>query len=115
MSTHLSINKDDLRELLFELTKNSNQIHSNLLGELKENQHDMKRTQAELKEVTVKNALGIDSLKNDLIDIKEQTTKTNGRVTSLERWKWAIVGGSTVLGALSAPNIGSIIKILSGT
>lgn len=32
-----------------------------------------------------------------LRDIKEQTTRTNGRVTALETWRWVTAGGIAVI------------------
>ena len=56
----------------------------------------------------------IDHYMNDvkltLKRIEEQTTKTNGRVTTLERWMWTVVGGLTLLSFL----VGSKILALNG-
>ncbi len=35
--------------------------------------------------------------------IHAQTVKTNGRVSSLENYKWALVGGLTVVSAMVVP------------
>lgn len=50
-------------------------------------------------------ALGAMAAKLEAVDEKvgsvlEQTTKTNGRVTVLERWKWKATGMGTVAGAI---------------
>ena len=36
-------------------------------------------------------------IRDDIKDIKDQVTKTNGRVTALEKWRWFIMGGIVVL------------------
>lgn len=39
-------------------------------------------------------------IKETLVRIEAQTIKTNGRVTTLERWMWMVVGGLTLLSFL---------------
>lgn len=66
-----------------------------------------------LRDVSTKlGALGADiaSIKTDVAEIKTQTTRTNGRVSSLERWQAYIKGG---LG-LALTLIGWIIVIKFG-
>lgn len=65
-------------------------------------------------EVNVKEAIAekAEDLKEELLAIKEQTTKTNGRVTSLEQWKWMAVGAISILTALVLPIIFILIKNL---
>ena len=46
--------------------------------------------------------------------ILSQTTKTNGRVSSLEKWRWILTGMMTAVGALSVPNLSAIAKIIGG-
>ncbi len=44
-------------------------------------------------------------VKDQLIEIKFQVMKTNGRVTKLENWRWMIVGGGAVIMATVIPLI----------
>lgn len=104
MSQILQLHKDDLRELIYEYSRNDFSITSNLLGELKQNQQ-------EVKEVSISHGLKIDALIDTLKDVKEQTIKTNGRVSALEKWKYTIVGGMIVLGAMNFPNIVTLSKL----
>lgn len=46
----------------------------------------------------------------NLEEIRKQTTKTNGRVTRLERWQTAIIAGSTVIIFLLRDSLIQIIK-----
>lgn len=49
-------------------------------------------------------------LRETLGEIKEQTKKTNGRVTRLEQWRWFVLGG---FAALSAPWAAKVVDMLS--
>lgn len=49
-------------------------------------------------------------VKNDLAEIKAQTIKTNGRVSSLENWRYAVVGGLTVITVLIVPLFIDLLK-----
>lgn len=53
-------------------------------------------------------------IKGTLNDIKQQVVKTNGRVNSLEKWRYIVTGGIVVLAAISAPNVGAIVKAFTG-
>lgn len=46
--------------------------------------------------------------------IETQVIKTNGRVSSLEKWRWVTTGALIAIGALSAPNIAAIARAFSG-
>lgn len=52
----------------------------------------------------------IDNMFNEIRDtlgrVEEQTKRTNGRVTSLERWKYSLGGAMAVLTALVVPILG---------
>lgn len=101
------VNKDELRELLVQFTRSREDMASNLLGELKRNQE-------EVKEVSINHGYKIDTLIDSVKSIEQQTIKTNGRVTALEKWKYTIVGGMVVLGAINFPNLSVIAKIFAG-
>jgi hypothetical protein len=51
-----------------------------------------------------------DEIKVTLTRIENQVVKTNGRVGSLENWRWLITGGLTVIVILIVPIILSIIN-----
>lgn len=39
----------------------------------------------------------------DIKEVKEQCKLTNGRVTALEKWKWAMTGGGIILSMFVVP------------
>jgi len=49
-------------------------------------------------------------LKQDIGEIKIQTTKTNGKVRSLEIWRGYITGGIAILGAILIPILMKLSK-----
>ena len=49
-------------------------------------------------------------LKQDIGEIKVQTTKTNGKVRSLEIWRGYITGGIAILGAILIPILMKLSK-----
>ena len=44
-------------------------------------------------------------IKNELITVREQTVKTNGRVSKLEMWRMFILGGLSIVTVLIVPLI----------
>ena len=53
-------------------------------------------------------------IKKDLNDIKTQTTKTNGRVSSLEQWKAYTTGAVAVLTLVVLPVLGYLaLQVIS--
>lgn len=48
-----------------------------------------------------------------LQEIKTQTKLTNGRVTSLEKWQYTVIGGVAVLTLIVVPLLGWALYILS--
>lgn len=45
-----------------------------------------------------------------LNEIHEQVKKTNGRVSSLENWRWFISGGIAVMGVMIVPIFLAIVN-----
>lgn len=41
--------------------------------------------------------------KSDLTEIKQQVTKTNGRVNNLENWRWLLTGGMVIITLMVIP------------
>lgn len=52
----------------------------------------------------------IKDIKQDVADIKIQTTRTNGRVGSLETWRGVMIGGIAVITVLIVPLILNLLK-----
>lgn len=44
-------------------------------------------------------------IRETLGEIKEQTVKTNGRVSRLENWRWLLMGGMSIITAMVIPLI----------
>lgn len=52
-------------------------------------------------------------ISNDLQEIKNQTTRTNGRVTTIERWQYMFMGGMGVLTVIVVPLLAWALFVLS--
>ena len=50
-------------------------------------------------------------LQSDVKEILAQVRRTNGRVSSLENWRWFITGGVAVISIIIVP---IIVKLISG-
>lgn len=83
--------KDELKDYIFHAVQATKQENSGLLGEI--------RTNVTVLETQYKNIMVT------LGEIKTQTTKTNGSVTSLRLWRSLIVGGLTIIVLLVLPLI----------
>lgn len=53
-------------------------------------------------------------VKDELKEIKIQVLKTNGRVGSLEKWRWLMTGALIAVGAMGIPGFAGILRALSG-
>lgn len=42
-----------------------------------------------------------------------QTTKTNGRISALEKWRYILTGGMIIVGAIAVNNVTAVIKAFS--
>lgn len=59
------------------------------------------------------NEMLLGEMHSDIKQIKEQVTRTNGRVTALEKWRWIITGCLIALGAMSFPSLSALAKIFA--
>ena len=53
-------------------------------------------------------------MKATLTRIEEQAMKTNGRVSSLEKWKYGLVVGVATLAATKWPMLGVLLEHMAG-
>ena len=51
-------------------------------------------------------------LKTDLKRIEDQTTKTNGRVNALEKWKYISMGATSILSIIVVPILSWALWVL---
>lgn len=56
----------------------------------------------------------LEHIKQTLARIEAQAQKTNGRVSSLEKWKYGFVVGIATLAATKWPILGVILQHLGG-
>ena len=56
----------------------------------------------------------LDSIHEAVKRVEGLATKTNGRVTALERWRWILTGAMIVLGAMSVPSLSVVVKAVGG-
>lgn len=86
LETEVDIVKEDVREIKTELKV----VH----GRINDGQE---KVMAKLSEMS-KDA---DSQHNGIVDrMNAMDTRINGRISTLERWRWMILGGAVVLGYL---------------
>jgi len=54
----------------------------------------------------------IKDIKEDVGEIKFQTIKTNGRVSTLEKWMYVSMGAISIIGWLVGANLLSLTRLL---
>lgn len=86
----------ELDQLFKSFNEREDDRHTALLTHMKGFEQ---ATAAELREI-----------KEDGKETKAQAQKTNGRVSSLENWKWALIGAWAVLTVIIIPMIAAYIS-----
>ena len=111
--------QDDIDEELFSLVEKRRQeiqgdikeLHSRITTVSREMSDDLTETEQRLMTAMT---YGHSEIKKCITEetkaISEQQTELEKRVVDLERWKWLIMGGSVVLGAISHEILGEFLK-----
>jgi len=111
--------QDDIDEELFSLVEKRRQeiqgdikeLHSRITTVSREMSDDLTETEQRLMTAMT---YGHAEIKKCITEehkaITEQQAELEKRVVELERWKWLIMGGSVVLGAISHEIIGEFLK-----
>ena len=111
--------QDDIDEELFSLVEKRRQeiqgdikeLHSRITTVSREMSDDLTETEQRLMTAMT---YGTSEIKKCITEetkaISEQQTELEKRVVDLERWKWLIMGGSVVLGAISHEILGEFLK-----
>lgn len=55
----------------------------------------------------------VDDVRNSLTRIELQTSRTNGRVTNLEKWQYIFMGAISILTVIVIPLLGWALFVLS--
>jgi len=111
--------QDDIDEELFSLVEKRRQeiqgdikeLHSRITTVSRDMSDDLTETEQRLMTAMT---YGHSEIKKCITEehkaITEQQAELEKRVVELERWKWLIMGGSVVLGAISHQLIGEFLK-----
>jgi DNA repair exonuclease SbcCD ATPase subunit len=111
--------QDDIDEELFSLVERRRQeiqgdikeLHSRITTVSREMSDDLTETEQRLMTAMT---YGTSEIKKCITEetkaMSEQQTELEKRVVDLERWKWLIMGGSVVLGAISHEILGEFLK-----
>jgi hypothetical protein len=109
----------ELDEELFSLVENRRQeiqvdikeLHSRITTVTRELSNDISETEQRLMSAMNHN---MDEIKKCITEesktVDKEQFSLEARITELERWKWLVMGGSVVLGALSHEVIGTLFK-----